>query len=85
MKRNDAINLLYKIYNTCQDITVNTIQIEAIGKKSNSNQEFGLVIKSSITPSYLSILQIIVEKYELNLSNIGQKPIIFSWENSIDT
>ena len=77
MKRNDAINLLYKIYNACQDITINSIQIEAMENKKNSyNQEFGLVIKSSLTPSSLSILKIIANNHELNLSNIGLRQFL---------
>ena len=79
MKRKDAINLLYKIYNACQDITINAIQIEAIEiKNSKSNQEFVLVIRSSLTPLSQSILKTIAKNHELEVSTMNQKIIISS-------
>jgi hypothetical protein len=79
LKRNDAINLLYKIYNTCHDITINAIRIEAKENKgSNSDQEFVLVIKSSLSPISQSILKTIVKNHELELSKTDQVTIISS-------
>jgi hypothetical protein len=79
LKRNDAINLLYKIYNACHDITINAIRIEAKDiKGSNSNQEFVLVIKSSLSPISQSILKTIVKNHELELSKTDQVTIISS-------
>jgi hypothetical protein len=77
LKRKDAINLLYKIYNACQDITINAIQIEALEKEDvNSNQDFVLVIRSSLTPLSLSIVKTIAKNHELEVSKMDQKIII---------
>ena len=79
MKRNEAINLLYKIYNACQDITINAIQIEALENKDvNSNQDFILVIRSSLTPLSLSIMKTIAKNHEFEVLKIDQKIIITS-------
>lgn len=77
MKRNEAINLLYKIYNACQDITINAIQIEALENKDiKSNQDFILVIRSSLTPLSLSIVKTIAKNHEFEVLKIDQKIII---------
>ena len=77
MKRKDAINLLYQIYNACQDITINAIQIE--GKETEegkSKQEFILVIKSNLTPSSNSIVKTLVKNHDLDMVKVGNKTII---------
>jgi len=77
LKRNEAINLLYKIYNACQDITINAIQIEALENKDiKSNQDFILVIRSSLTPLSLSIVKTIAKNHEFEVLKIDQKIII---------
>jgi hypothetical protein len=77
LKRKEAINLLYKIYNACQDITINAIKIEPKeNTKTNSDQEFVLVIKSSLSPLSQSILKTIVKNHELELSKKNQTTII---------
>ncbi len=77
MKRNEAINLLYKIYNACQDITINAIQIEALENKDiKSNQDFILVIRSSLTPLSISIVKTIAKNHEFEVLKIDQKIII---------
>ena len=79
MKRKEAINLLYKIYNACPDITINAIKISAIkNKKNESNREFVLIIKSSISSLSQSILATIVKNHELDLSKKDQNTIISS-------
>ena len=82
MKRRDAINLLYKIYNACPDITINSIQIEETKKtKDNSDQDFLLVIKTSLSPGSKSILKNIAKNHDLLLSNKNQRVIISNYEN----
>lgn len=82
MKRRDAINLLYKIYNACQDITVNSIQIEETKKnKDNSDQDFLLVITSLLSPGSKSILKIIAKNHDLLLSEKNQRTIISNHKN----
>jgi hypothetical protein len=77
LKRKDAINLLYKIYNACQDITINAIQIEGKEKKEGkTNQEFILVIKSNLAPSSRSIVRTIVKNHDLDMIKVNNKIII---------
>ena len=79
MKRKEAINLLYKIYNACPDITINAIKIRAIkNKKNKSDREFDLIIKSSISKVSQSILTKIAKNHELELSKKDQNTIISS-------
>jgi hypothetical protein len=79
LKRREAINLLYKIYNACQDITINAIQIEALEKKDvNSNQDFILVIRASLIPLSQSIVRTIAKNHEFEVLKIDQKIIITS-------
>ena len=77
MKRKDAINLLYKIYNACQDITINAIQIE--GKKTNegkSKKEFILVINSNLTSSSQSIVKTLAQNHDLKIQKVNNKIIL---------
>ena len=77
MKRKDAINLLYKIYNACQDITINAIQIE--GKKTKegkSRKEFVLVINSDLTPSSQSIVKTLAQNHDLHIQKLANKIIL---------
>jgi hypothetical protein len=74
LKRKDAINLLFKIYNACQDITINAIQIEAAKNKDDkSNQDFILVIRSSLTPLSLSIVKTIAKNHEFSVQKSDKK------------
>lgn len=77
MKRKDAINLLYKIYNACQDITINAIQIEGKEtKKGKSKKEFVLVIKSDLTPSSQSIVKALAQNHDLKIQRVNYKTIL---------
>lgn len=77
LKRKDAINLLYKIYNACQDITINAIQIEAIKNKDiNSNQDFVLVIRSPLTPASFSVVKTIAKNHEFEVVKNEKELII---------
>jgi hypothetical protein len=77
LKRKDAINLLYKIYNACQDVTINAIQIE--GKKTKegkSRKEFVLVINSDLTPQSRSIVKTIAQNHDLKIKKINNEIIL---------
>ena len=77
MKRNDAINLLYKIYNACQDITINAIQIKTLNKKNTyPDKDFGLFIKGTLSPSSFAMLKVIAKNHNLELSKRDDITII---------
>ena len=69
LKRREAVNLLYKLYNACQDITINAIQIDTI-KKENTypNQDFVLLIKDTVSSSSHAILKVIAKNHNLEVS-----------------
>ena len=69
MKRREAVNLLFKIYNACQDIIINSIQIDTMKNESKyPNQEFILIIKGTVSPSSYAILKIIAKNHNLEVS-----------------
>lgn len=77
MKRKDAINLLYKIYNACQDITIKAIQIEGKEtKEGKSKEEFVLAINSDLTPSSQSIVKILAQNHDLKIQKVNNKTIL---------
>ena len=82
MKRRDAINLLYKIYNACQDVTINSIKIEETEKtKDTYDQDFFLVINSSVSPTSKSILRNMAADHGLFLSEKSNRTIISNHKN----
>lgn len=77
MKRKDAINLLYKIYNACQDITINAIHIEGKdSKEGKSRKEFVLVINSNLTSSSKSIVKNVAQNHNLQIQEVNNKIIL---------
>lgn len=69
MNRREAVNLLFKIYNACQDIIINSIQIDTMKNESKyPNQEFILLIKGTVSPSSYAILKIIAKNHNLEIS-----------------
>ncbi|MBK5132804.1 hypothetical protein JJE00_00055 [Candidatus Bathyarchaeota archaeon] len=69
MKRREAVNLLYKIYNACQDITINAIQIDTINKENTyPDQDFVLLIKGKLSSSSHTILKVIAKNHNLEVS-----------------
>ena len=72
MKRREAVNLLYKIYNACQDITINSIQIDTMKNESKyPDQKFVLRIKDTISPSSYAILKVIAKNHNSEVSEKG--------------
>ena len=79
MKRREAVNLLYKIYNACQDITINSIQIDTIKKERKYlDREFILRIKGTISPSSYAILKVIAKNHNSEIYEKGGRIMISS-------